>query len=75
MTCCGHCRDAGDFFNDKTARKELRRYKRRGPDKPTRLLIKSIRNEGADNKSLLDIGGGIGAIQLELFPVQGSANR
>lgn len=67
MTCCGHCRDAGDFFNDKTARKDLRRFIRRGPDKPTRLLIESIRNEGAENKSLMDIGGGIGAIQLELF--------
>jgi 2-polyprenyl-3-methyl-5-hydroxy-6-metoxy-1,4-benzoquinol methylase len=55
------------FLTIKTARKELRRYKRRGPDKPTRLLIESIKNEAAGNKSLLDIGGGIGAIQLELF--------
>lgn len=67
MSCCGHCRDAGDFFNDKTARRDLRRYKRRGPGKPTRLLIESISQQGVRNLTLLDIGGGIGAIQLELF--------
>jgi len=67
MTCCGHCRDAGDFFNERTARRELKRYLRRGPDKPTRLLIEQIRKPGAAGKTLLDIGGGIGAIQFELF--------
>jgi hypothetical protein len=67
MICCGHCRDAGDFFNERTARRELKRYLRRGPDKPTQLLIQSIQNNGVDDKTLLDIGGGIGAIQFELF--------
>lgn len=73
MTCCGHCRDAGDFFNDKTAKRDLRRYKRRGPGKPTRLLVESISQQGVHNHTLLDIGGGIGAIQLGLFK-KGLAN-
>lgn len=67
MKCCGHCRDAGDFFNERTARRELKRYRRRGPDKPTLHLIRSIQNAGVHEKILLDIGGGIGAIQFELF--------
>lgn len=67
MTCCGHCRDANDFFNTSTARSDLKRYLRRGPDKQTRLLVHSIRSSGVTDKTLLDIGGGIGAIQLELF--------
>jgi hypothetical protein len=67
MTCCGHCRDAGDFFNERTARRELKRYLRRGPDKPTRLLVEQIQQNSISGKTLLDIGGGIGAIQLELF--------
>lgn len=67
MTCCGHCEDAGDFFNDKTARKDLKKYRRRGPEKSTRLLVKSILAHDVKGKKLLDIGGGIGAIQLELF--------
>ncbi len=69
MSCCGHCRDAEDFFNERTAKKELRRYLRRGPDKSTRLLLEAITRQSmhVHGASLLDIGGGIGAIQLELF--------
>jgi hypothetical protein len=67
MSCCRHCRDAGDFFNERTARRELNRYLRRGPDKPTRLLIEAIPESGLSGKTLLDIGGGIGAIPFELF--------
>lgn len=67
MTCCGHCEDAGDFFNNRTAIKDLKKYRRRGPEKSTRLLINSIRQRAVANKTLLDIGGGVGAIQFELF--------
>jgi hypothetical protein len=67
MNCCGHCQDAEDFFNEKTAKKDLRRYHRRGPDKSTLLLLNAIRKEDIEDSSLLDIGGGIGAIQLEFF--------
>ena len=67
MACCGHCQDAGDFFDEKTAKKDLQRYRRRGPGKPTRLLIESVIQLGVRNLTLIDIGGGIGAIQLGLF--------
>lgn len=67
MTCCGHCQDAGDLFSDRTARRELKRYRRKGPSRPTRLLIESIRTDLPNHATLLDIGGGVGAIQHELF--------
>jgi 2-polyprenyl-3-methyl-5-hydroxy-6-metoxy-1,4-benzoquinol methylase len=67
MTCCGHCRDAGDFFNDRTAMRDLKRYLRRGPDASTQILISELKRLDPAGKTLLDIGGGIGAIQLELF--------
>lgn len=67
MTCCGHCEDAGDFFNDRTAKKDLKKYRRRGPEKPTQLLTRSVSEASIEGKTLLDIGGGIGAIQFELF--------
>jgi len=67
MSCCGHCRDAGDFFNERTARRELKRYRWLGPEKSTRLLIDAISAEPVKGSKLLDIGGGIGAIQFELF--------
>lgn len=67
MTCCSHCRDAEGFFNARTARRELRRYRRRGPSRPTKQLLDALREEGVEGATLLDVGGGIGAIQHELF--------
>lgn len=67
MACCGHCRDAGDLFTDRTARRDLKKYRRRGPDKSTRLLIGAIKKMGVVDKTLIDVGGGIGAIPLQLF--------
>ncbi len=55
------------MFNERTARKELRRYKKRGPKKSTRLLLNELRKHDLQGKTLLDIGGGIGAIFFELF--------
>lgn len=67
MSCCTHCRDAGDFFDLKNARKELHHYKKKGPIKSTRLLIDGLKSLEVKGKSLLDIGGGVGMIQHELF--------
>ena len=54
-------------FSTKEARKDLERYLNDGPDGTTRDLIEAIKAEGIRDASLLDIGGGIGAIQLELL--------
>jgi magnesium-protoporphyrin O-methyltransferase len=54
-------------FNRKTAAKELKRYREHGPAKTTDMLTKALRDEGVDGMTLLDIGGGIGAIQHELL--------
>jgi magnesium-protoporphyrin O-methyltransferase len=65
---CAHCRDAvTDFFNAKVASRELQRYRRRGPAATTRLLLDALRSEGVLGKTVLDIGGGVGAIQHELL--------
>lgn len=67
MNCCNHCQDAGKFFNEKTAKKDLRRYQKKGANKSTRLLLDEIKKNDLRGKSLLDIGGGIGAISYELI--------
>jgi 2-polyprenyl-3-methyl-5-hydroxy-6-metoxy-1,4-benzoquinol methylase len=55
-------------FDPSTARRDLRRFRRRGPAKQTRALLDGIQQtplpEGA---TLLDIGGGIGAIHHVLL--------
>ena len=67
MYCCSHCQDAGNIFDNKTAKKELRRYLRRGHKKTTRLLLDEIKKDGVSGLTLLDIGGGIGVISFDLL--------
>jgi SAM-dependent methyltransferase len=54
-------------FSTKDARNDLKRYLKQGPDATTRALIDAIRAEGIEGATLLDVGGGIGAIPLELL--------
>lgn len=61
--CCG----IEALFNKKTAARELRQYRKKGPLKSTRSLIEALGSEGVIGMTLLDIGGGIGAIQHQLL--------
>ncbi len=54
-------------FSTKDAEGDLKRYLKQGPDGTTRTLIDAIVAEGIDGATLLDIGGGVGAIPLELL--------
>ncbi len=64
---CSQCQGIEDLFDDKMADKELQQYRARGADKTTRMLIEAIEQEGVQGATLLDIGGGVGAIQMELL--------
>ena len=55
------------MFSDREAAKDLKRYLDQGPDGTTRELIDAIVAEGVAGTTVLDVGGGIGAIQLELL--------
>jgi hypothetical protein len=56
-----------ELFSQQFVTKELARYRSKGPDKTTRMLTEAIEAEGVEGFSLLDIGGGLGAIQHELL--------
>jgi magnesium-protoporphyrin O-methyltransferase len=60
---CEHCCGADQFFDLKVARKKMKYYKRKGPGKATKKLLSLFSTQQIQEKSLLDIGGGIGAIQ------------
>src|SRR4051794_8151263 len=64
---CPHCQGAEKVFDTGTARGDLEEYRKHGPAKTTRLLLNAIRSAAHDDKTLLDIGGGVGAIQHELL--------
>jgi len=59
--------DFGIFYNARQAASELRNYRNRGPIPSTRMLIDALKAEGVQGATLIDIGGGIGAIQHELL--------
>lgn len=64
---CDQCRGIESMFGKREARQQIARYRRRGPAKTTRMLIEALEAEGVDGQTLLDIGGGVGAIQLALL--------
>lgn len=66
MDCC-QIQGIEDIFNQPLVEKELKRYRRKGPVKTTRMLIEAIRAGGVKGLTLLDIGGGVGAVQHALL--------
>jgi len=66
MNCC-QCQGIEEIFSQQSVTKELSRYRAKGPGTTTRLLTEAIKEEGVDGLTLLDIGGGVGAIQYELL--------
>ena len=66
MNCC-QCQGIEEFFNRQVAERQLADYRKRGPDRTTRLLIEALKGQGVRGATLLDIGGGIGAIQHALL--------
>ena len=66
MACCtGYCA-AETQFDGKVAEHDLRRYRHRGADVTTRLLLEELRRRPLEGRRLLDVGGGIGVISAEL---------
>ncbi len=61
-----HCCGIQKLFNDKQARRDLKRLKKKGPNKPTRILLEYLGKLNIKDMTLLDIGGGVGAIQKAL---------
>jgi hypothetical protein len=64
--CCDP-RGCDQFFNPRFARRMAKRYRRRGLDKTAREIVRFVETRGLDGASVLEIGGGLGEIQLELL--------
>lgn len=64
---CSCCADVDRVFSRRLAARELRRYRKKGPERATATLLDALRREGVEDVSLLDVGGGVGVIQHELL--------
>ena len=60
---CVQCEGIERQFSSRWARREARKFGRKGPLKSTQLLLDAIEARGAAGKSLLDVGGGVGTVQ------------
>ncbi|HEX9362986.1 MAG TPA: methyltransferase domain-containing protein [Candidatus Dormibacteraeota bacterium] len=54
-------------FSERSARSEARRYRRKGLDATSRQIVDFLKSQGVEGRTVLEVGGGIGAIQIELL--------
>ena len=67
MSDCCTPKGYRQIFSEKNAVGEAKRYRRKGLDGTSRRILDSIRDRGVEGKTLLEVGGGIGAIDIELL--------
>lgn len=65
--CCPQCEGIELTFNEEAADEDLRLYRAEGPDEATGWLLDELMDKGVKGMTVLDIGGGVGAIQHELL--------
>jgi tRNA1(Val) A37 N6-methylase TrmN6 len=61
--CC--CSDYNKMFNLKHANRDLKRYKKKGLSKETRILYDALKHR-IDGLSVIEVGSGIGDLAIEL---------
>lgn len=63
MDCCEIYRDE---FDHESAVSQAQRYRTRGLDRPARAILSVLDDRGVDGARVLEFGGGIGGLSLEL---------
>jgi 16S rRNA G966 N2-methylase RsmD len=64
--CCGRT-GYQTVFSDRFAKRVARTYRRRGLDPTERRIVSFLTDHDITNASVLEIGGGVGGIQIELL--------
>ncbi len=67
MSDCCTPKGYRQIFSEKNAAGEAKRYRRKGLDGTSKRIFDFIRGCGVEGKTLLEVGGGIGAIEIELL--------
>ena len=73
MAGCCPSRDYHRFFNQRFARRLANRYRKRGLDQTAQTMVEFLRQLGIEGASVLEVGGGVGEIEVELL--QAGAER
>jgi magnesium-protoporphyrin O-methyltransferase len=67
MACCCPPRDYDRFFGTRFARRLAKKYRKRGLDKTSRKMADFLQERGIEGATVLEIGGGVGEIEIELL--------
>jgi 16S rRNA G966 N2-methylase RsmD len=55
------------IFSERNAAHDANRYRRKGLDATSRRIVDFLKRQGVEDRSVLEVGGGVGAIQIELL--------
>ncbi|MGB8386050.1 MAG: methyltransferase domain-containing protein [Dermatophilaceae bacterium] len=67
MGGCCEPRGYDDMFGTRFSRRLARRYRKRGLDRTAARMVAFLTEHGIQGASLLEVGGGVGDLQLELL--------
>ncbi|MGH7759932.1 MAG: class I SAM-dependent methyltransferase [Candidatus Dormibacteraceae bacterium] len=67
MSDCCTPKGYRQIFSENNARAEANRYRRKGLDLTSKRIVELIKYRGVEGKTILEVGGGIGAIEIELL--------
>ena len=67
MSDCCSPRGYQWIFSEKTARADAQSYRRKGLDRTSRRIVDYLKERGVEGRTVLEVGGGVGAIQIELL--------
>jgi SAM-dependent methyltransferase len=67
LSSCCRPETYGAFFSEKGAQRALRRYRKRGLDRLSAQIAAVVRERDVRGATVLEVGGGIGALEVELL--------
>jgi 2-polyprenyl-3-methyl-5-hydroxy-6-metoxy-1,4-benzoquinol methylase len=67
MPSCCNARGCDEFFTARMAKRAAERYRKTGVDKTAKRMLAFLEERGIEGATVLEVGGGIGDVQVELL--------
>lgn len=67
MNCCSPPSGYSEFFSEEQAKRDARRFRSKGLGKAAQWIVDTARGQRIEGRSVLEPGGGVGGIAIELL--------